>query len=90
MSNFSLNEYLFGPLDTEYCVYFYALSVVNFLFIIFFVLYLGYSLIAGNSTTMNSPVIIQGIFGCSILYFQNRLLHSMCSKSEGMATKYRR
>ena len=37
----------------------------------------------------DSPVIIQGIFGFSILYFQNRLLHSMCSKSEGMATKYR-
>ena len=37
MPNFSLNDYLFGPLDTEYCMYFYALSVINFMCIVFFV-----------------------------------------------------
>lgn len=84
MTNFSLNNYLFGPLDTEFCLYFYFLSVINYLLMIMIIIYLAYSLIAGKNKYMNYTVIIQGIIGCAIMYFQNRLLFSMCSKSEGL------
>ena len=84
MPNLSLNDYLFGPLDTEFCLYFYLLSVINYLIAVMFVLYLGYSLLMGGKKPVNYSTIAQGIFGSAIMYFQNRLLFSMCSRSEGL------
>ena len=48
------------------------------------IIYLAYTLVMGKNKYMNYSVIIQGIFGCGIMYFQNRLLFSMCNKSEGL------
>ena len=83
MSDFSLNNYLFGPLDIEFCLYFYILSIINFIFVLMFIGYLAYSLISINRKTINFSLIFNGMLGCIVLYFQNRLLFSMCSKSEG-------
>ena len=68
---------LLSPLSREYCAYFYYLTVFT---LIFFVIAVGetfYSII-------NSDIsILRGIVGLLfpfILYFQNRLMYSMCIK----------
>lgn len=86
--SFSLNNYLFGPLDTEYCAYFYLLSVMHFFIFTFIIASLIYSLLAGNKK-VDSKMISTMVFGSLLyaaFYFQNRLLHSMCVSKEGLAT----
>ena len=83
--SFSFNNYLFGPLDIEYCAYFYLLSMVYFGFFIFIIASLIYSLVTGNKK-VDQKMITTMIFGCLLygaFYFQNRLLHSMCVSKEG-------
>jgi uncharacterized membrane protein YozB (DUF420 family) len=84
--SFSLNNYLFGPLDTQYCAYFYILSVINFALLVFIVVSLIVYLLSGTKK-MDSKVISTAFFGALlylVLYFQNRLLHTMCVSKEGM------
>jgi hypothetical protein len=85
--SFSLNNYLFGPLDTEYCFYFYILSVIHYLIFIFIIGSLVFSLVTGNKK-VDMKMITTMLFGSLLyaaLYFQNRLLHSMCISKENMA-----
>jgi hypothetical protein len=84
---FSLNNYLFGPLDTEYCMYFYLLSVMHFCIFVFIFASLIYSLLAGNKKVdmkMMTTMVFGGLLYFAF-YFQNRLLHSMCISKEGLA-----
>ncbi len=69
----------FTPLGKEYCVYFYAVSVVSF--IVFWLTIIGGvgSLIMHGSKAGLTPylMIIHSItYG--IIYFKSRLLYSMC------------
>jgi hypothetical protein len=83
-------EYLYGPLSQEYCLYFYALSVIGFLGLLTVVIYVVYTVLTSSKKlpigffmSMLMSVLFYGVF-----YFQNRLLHSMCArtlKKEGMA-----
>ena len=87
--NFSLNNYLFGPLNAEFCTYFYALSVINYLMFIFIIISLILTLLFRRKITSKENVLTM-IFGSllyGVLYFQNRLLHSMCVKTEGLDVK---
>lgn len=79
----SLNNYLFGPVDVEYCAYFYILSIIQFLVMIFMLMSLLYMLTLGRKrmdpkTTMT---FVLGSLAYGVLYFQSRLLHSMCIHS---------
>jgi hypothetical protein len=81
----SLNDLLFGPLDSEFCLYFYLLSVISYVLMVFVILALCYSVSMG-SKKMDSKMIYTSLLGAAVygvMYFQNRLLHSMCMKSEG-------
>jgi hypothetical protein len=81
MSN--LQNMIFGPLNSDACLYFYFLTA-------FFYFLLVISLIAGIifivkkpnqfnfNTGMNGLLLLFNIF---IAYFVNRLLYTMCSKS---------
>jgi small basic protein len=74
-------ETLFGPLDRNYCDYFWLLSVLGF--ILLAVLLIS-SLMVGISKHKGVDFYFQTIsiaFGYAIFYFQNRLLHSMCTGS---------
>lgn len=76
----TLEQTLFGPLDSKYCFYFYYLSIFGFAFLILFVissLWIGISKKLGFKFYSNMIVISLIYF---IFYFQNRLLYSMCSK----------
>ena len=76
----SLNEYIFGSLGKEYCLYFYLISFVSYFVFIFIVLYLLFMVVT-NFKKVDSKLI--GALATAsaywfILYFQNRLLHTMC------------
>tara|TARA_B110000444_G_scaffold245713_1_gene266490 strand:- start:403 stop:648 length:246 start_codon:yes stop_codon:yes gene_type:complete len=72
-------ETLFGPLDRKFCDYFWLLSVLGF--VLLAVLLIS-SLLVGISKNKGMDFYFQTIsiaLGYAIFYFQNRLLHSMCS-----------
>jgi len=74
-------ETLFGPLDRIFCDYFWLLSVLGF--VLLAVLLIS-SLLVGISKNKGMDFYFQTIsiaLGYAIFYFQNRLLHSMCSGS---------
>jgi hypothetical protein len=73
-----LVDNLFGPLDIEYCLYFYFLSIFGFVLL---VLFLVPAILYGLKNRKGVEYYIQIIgvsLGYLIFYFQNRLLHSMC------------
>ena len=71
-------ETLFGPLDKEYCIWFYFISIWCFALL---VLYLITSIAYGISKRKGISFYLK-VFTTALLYlfmyFQNRLLHSMC------------
>lgn len=74
-------ETLFGPLDRKFCDYFWLLSVLGFVLL---AVLLVSSLLVGISKNKGSDFYFQTIsiaLGYAIFYFQNRLLHSMCTGS---------
>jgi hypothetical protein len=81
--SFSLNEFLFGELNSEYCKYFYILSVIQFsvgMFTLFSLLFL-LSIGTKKMTTASAVSIFMGTIAYFVLYFQSRLLHSTCLRS---------
>lgn len=76
-------DYLFGPISHKYCIYFYILSVVGF---VYFAAFLIVGLYIGLFTkpVKGFKYYISFIMGLSIFfffYFQNRLLYTMCNNS---------
>lgn len=81
MSNF-MDTY-FGPLPREYCVYFYALSIVfGFIFVVSLVSFLSVLIFHFKKLNMmailNTSMLLINTF---LAYLVNRLLHTMCVKS---------
>ena len=69
---------LFGPLSKQYCLYFYALSVI---FLVLTVIVILSTLFIGITKRKDASFFFFGLLGAAsygIIYFQNRLLHSMC------------
>ena len=72
---------MFTPLDKDYCVLFYWLTVVNFVFLIIAALGFVVSLVMlfRNKVTMMSTMysfLMILVYG--LMYFQSRLFYSMC------------
>lgn len=87
--SFSLNKFLFGPLDVEYCNYFYILSVLAYAMFLFISGSLVVTFVTNNRkvdakfvTTMIGGALLYGAY-----YLQSRLLHSMCVKKEGYQSR---
>ena len=70
-----LDKTLFAPLGKEYCVYFYWLTVVSFLMLAVSVVHSVFSLLDKNAKLVPS---LLALIGPVLLYFNNRLLYSMC------------
>lgn len=79
----SLNNYLFGPVDVEYCAYFYILSIIQFPVMIFMLMSLLCMLTLGRKRMDPKTImtLLLGSLAYGVLYFQSRLLHSMCINS---------
>ena len=72
---------MFGPMHKEYCLYFYYLSIFGFILFTIALLTmvrLAVSKKRGSVFYLNSAMVL---LGYGIFYFQNRLLHTMCSNS---------
>jgi uncharacterized membrane protein len=73
---------IFAPFSNrDFCLWFYFLSIVGFVFLFAAVLS---AVFIGISKKKDISFYIQMFFlalGYGIFYFQNRLLYSMCAKS---------
>ena len=81
MDNFM--ESYFGPLSKDYCVYFYALSIIaGASFALSFVSIVSYMVM--NFNKINSMFVVNSLlilFNTFLAYIANRLLHTMCVKA---------
>ena len=81
MSDFS--SLFFGPLTKDACVYFYFLTLL-FFFILVLTIFSGIFIVIKKRKEINFKLALQGVaLFCNVflLYFVNRLLHTMCIKS---------
>lgn len=76
-----LVDKLFGPLPKDYCVLFYYLSVLGFV-------WLAIAIAVFTSMAVSKPrgmsfyiSALMALVGYGVFYIQNRLLHSMCAVS---------
>ena len=82
MASSFMNQY-FGPLSREYCVYFYALSIIFAGMFIMSAVSIGVFMVT-NIKKVNLMFIVNSILillNSFLAYFANRLLHTMCVKS---------
>ena len=79
-----LIEYLFGSLPKSYCSLFFYISVIAFLQLFVLVGSYLYSILKDNKLS-SSPMFHVGGFlmllSYTIIYFQNRMLHSICLRA---------
>ena len=69
---------IYGPLPKDYCLYFYLLSIVGFISMVFTLLV---ALFIGITKKKDFTFFLKAtmaVLAYGILYFQNRLLYSMC------------
>ena len=74
---------IYGPLDKQACVYFFALTIFFFIVLVFALLGELFYLIK-NYKNITGKHVVNGIlilFNMFLAYFVNRLLYTMCSKS---------
>ncbi len=79
----SFMDKYFGPLPREYCVYFYALSVLFGVMFAFSVVSMLYFMVM-HMKRVNMMFIANSFFmilNTFLAYLVNRLLHTMCVKS---------
>jgi hypothetical protein len=77
-------ETIYGHLSKEYCVYYYILSIIGFILLIIVILS---ALVIGITKRKNSRFYMEMFMLCipyALMYFTNRLLYSMCSRSLGV------
>jgi hypothetical protein len=67
----------FTPLKREYCDYFYYLSVINFIFLVYIVLAGLYTMMFDKKKDGLFTILLVTL-PSFLAYFTNRLLYSMC------------
>ena len=70
-----LKSDLFSPLSKDYCLYFYILTIISFVFLVISVVNSVMYLSKGKGKVTNA---VMSLCGPLLLYFNNRLLYSMC------------
>ena len=80
MSSFNaFMDAVYGPLDKGYCVWFYFLSIIGFVVFITSLLGLVIRLITDKKVDFYSIMAhLYFILTFFLMYFVNRLLHTMC------------
>lgn len=76
-----LADKMFGPLPKDYCVIFYYLSILGFVwFVIALTLFVSMAVSKSRGTSFYISAVL-ALVGYGVFYLQNRLLHSMCANS---------
>ncbi len=71
----NLEQTFFSPLSKDYCAYFYYLTVFAFIFLAIAIGQALYAVVEGKVDLFSGIMALAGPF---LLYFNNRLLYSMC------------
>lgn len=74
---------VFGPVDKGACVYFLIMSIIFFVAMLFLLLNELVFLVR-NLSKFNLRMLVNGLmllFNLFLVYFVNRILYNMCSKS---------
>lgn len=78
-------EGLFSPLSKEYCLWFYYLQIIGFIFLVIILLSSLFVIVGGDTKKKDKGKLFGGLFVMimtyGIFYFQNRLFYSICTKS---------
>lgn len=77
----SIAQTLFGPLGKEYCLYFYVIEIIIFIFVLISIFKYLARAIKMRMTGWDHFAEIMDILKIGIQYFVIRLLYSMCSTS---------
>ena len=72
-----LNEIFFSTLTKEYCMYFYLMMVIFFVFLVMAMFTIIVHIVKYKKKT-DYLLMITNAFTLAVIYFQNRLLYSMC------------
>ena len=77
-----MNDY-FGPLGKEYCIYFYALSIIFGVTFIFTAISIAYFMIMHHKKldTMFAINSFFVLFNTFLAYLANRIMNAMCVKT---------
>ena len=78
MSGSSFNQTFFSPYGRDYCLYFYVLMVVAFIYLAIALFESVRLLIEGELSILQA---LMGMLGPFMHYFLSRLLYSMCEGS---------
>lgn len=70
-------ENVFNPLGREYCAYFYWLTILAFILLLLALINTFIKILKGRAKLINGAIALLAPF---LLYFNNRLLYSMCVK----------
>ena len=76
----SLENYIFGPLDKQYCLLFYVFSFLGlFSFVVALVTAVVGMMNGAKKLSMTEMFFVAySLFMSFLIYLQNRLLYSMC------------
>tara|TARA_B100002019_G_C20986625_1_gene458457 strand:- start:365 stop:616 length:252 start_codon:yes stop_codon:yes gene_type:complete len=78
-------EGIFSPLSKEYCLWFYYLQIIGFIFLVIILLTSLFIIVGADTKKKEKGKLLGGMFVMimtyGIFYFQNRLFYSICTKS---------
>lgn len=77
----NIDEYLFGPLSKNWCLYFYILSILSFISFIFAFIYSLFYIFKKNADKRISLGLFIYSFAFFVMYVERRILHGMCIHS---------
>tara|TARA_B100001287_G_C22684906_1_gene532738 strand:- start:569 stop:820 length:252 start_codon:yes stop_codon:yes gene_type:complete len=78
-------EGIFSPLSKDYCLWFYYLQIIGFIFLVIILLTSLFVIVGNDTKKKEKGKLLGGLFimimTYGIFYFQNRLFYSVCTKS---------
>ena len=78
-------EGIFSPLSKEYCLWFYYLQIIGFIFLVIILLTSLFIIVGADTKKKEKGKLLGGMFimimTYGIFYFQNRLFYSVCKRS---------
>ena len=79
-SSGSLENYIFGPLDKQYCLLFYVFAILAFFSFVVALVGAIFGLVnSGKKFSITEMFfVVYSLLMSFLIYLQNRLLYSMC------------
>jgi hypothetical protein len=81
----NLHDYLFGPLNKDWCAYFYFLSIIWYVTFVISVISIVFYLFTKKVDTKVLFGMLLYTITVFIMYFEKRILNGMCVNSSASA-----